>query len=114
MTIRGQKFKISQLICLGLYYGLARWFPQSNRLFNIGGLFRRGLCKHIFKKCGRCFNVERGACFGSGVNIEIGDYFGIGLNAFIPGDTIIGNYVIMGPNCIIFQSNHKTDDITVQ
>lgn len=67
----------------------------------------------MFKKSGRCINIERGACFGSGVNIEIGDYSGIGLNAFIPGDTIIGNYVMMGPNCIIFQSNHKTDDITV-
>lgn len=110
MVIRGQKFKISQLICLSLYYGLARWFPQSGRWFNFGGLIRRSLCKHIFKKYGRCFNVERGACFGSGVNIEIGDYSGIGINAYIPGDTIIGKYVMMGPNCIIFQSNHKTDD----
>lgn len=28
MTIQGQSFKVSQLICLALYYGLARWFSK--------------------------------------------------------------------------------------
>ncbi len=110
MTIQGQSFKVSQLICLALYYGLARWFPKSGVLFNIGGGFRRALCKHIFKKYGKKFNVERGAFFGKGVEIEIGDYSGIGINANIPGDTIIGNYVMMGPNTIIFPHNHEFSD----
>ena len=113
MIIRGQQFRFLQLVCLLFYYGIARWLPQTGRCFNIGGKSRRLLCKHIFLKCGKNVNIEKGACFGSGVNIEIGDFSGIGLNAFIPGDTIIGNYVMMGPNCIIFQSNHRTDDITV-
>lgn len=112
MVIKGQVFKVYQLIYLAFYYGLARWLPQTGRFFNMGGIIRRILCKGIFKKCGKNVNIERGACFGSGVNIEIGDYSGIGLNAYIPGDTIIGKYVMMGPNCIIFQSNHKTDDIS--
>lgn len=110
MTIKGQSFKISQLICLALYYCLARWFPKSGLFFNIGGGFRRLLCRHIFKKCGEKFNVERGAFFGKGVEIEIGDYSGIGINANIPGDTIIGNYVMMGPNCTIFPHNHEFKD----
>lgn len=110
MNIYGQQFNVSQLICLALYYGLARWFPKSGMLFNIGGRFRRALCRHIFRKCGKKINVERGAFFGKGVEIEIGDYSGIGINANIPGDTIIGNYVMMGPNCTIFMNNHKTDD----
>lgn len=45
-----------------------------------------------------------------GVKIEIGDYSGIGINANIPGDTIIGNYVMMGPNTIIFPHNHEFSD----
>lgn len=113
MIIHTKKIKVSQLICLALYYGIARWLPQSGRFLNIGGLIRLIFCKGIFKKCGKNVNIERGACFGSGVNIEIGDYSGIGINAYIPGDTIIGKYVMMGPNCIIFQSNHKTDDTSI-
>lgn len=111
MTIRGQYFKISQLISLALYYGLARWFPRSGIFFNVGGSFRYVLCRHIFKKCGKNVNVERGAFFGKGVEIEIGDYSGIGLNANIPGDTIIGDYVMMAPNCHIFNRNHNYSDI---
>ena len=111
MTIRGKQFKILQIICLCLYYGIARWFPKSGPFFNIGGRFRRVLCRQIFKKCGKCINVERGAIFGSGTEIEIGDYSGIGINANIPSNTIIGNYVMMGPNCIIFPHNHEFKDV---
>ena len=111
MTIRGQYFKISQVICLLLYYGIARWLPQSGHFFNFGGWCRRVICRGIFKKCGKSINVERLAFFGKGIDIEIGDYSGIGINANIPGDTIIGNYVMMGPNCIIFPHNHDFSDL---
>lgn len=111
MTIRGQQFRITQIVCLALYYGIARWMPKTGHCFNIGGVLRRFLCKHIFKKCGRKVNVERGAFFGKGIDIEIGDYSGIGVNANIPGDTIIGNYVMMGPNVIIFPHNHEFKDL---
>ena len=113
MTISGQAFRISQLLCLGLYYGIARWLPKSGHFFNLGKYSRRALCKHIFKKCGEHVNVERGAFFGKGVEIEIGDYSGIGINASIPGDTIIGKYVMMGPNCTILMNNHRTVDTSV-
>ena len=56
-------------------------------------------------------NIERRAWFGSGANIEIGDYSGIGINAHIPSDTIIGRYVMMGPNCFILDVNHEITDI---
>ena len=111
INIHGQPFKVSQIICLVLYYGIARWLPKSGLFFNIGGSCRRALCKHIFAKCGKSINVERGAFFGKGVDIEIGDYSGIGINANIPGDTKIGNYVMMGPNCIIFPHNHDFSDL---
>lgn len=56
-------------------------------------------------------NIERGAWFGPGANIEIGDYSGIGINAHIPSDTIIGRYVMMGPNYFILDVNHEITDI---
>lgn len=112
MKIKNRKINVLQIICLVLYYGVARWLPKSGCCFNIGGICRRIVCKGIFKKCGEKINVERGAFFGKGLDIEIGDFSGIGINARIPSDTIIGNYVMMGPYCEIFMSNHETKDIT--
>ena len=112
MKILGQDLTLSQLIFLTLYYGIARWLPKSGYLFNMGGAARLFCCKRIFKKCGIKVNIERGAFFGKGVDIEIGDYSGIGINANIPGDTIIGDYVMMGPNVTIFPQNHQACDIS--
>lgn len=110
MNIYGQQFKLSQIVFLVFYYSIARWLPKSGLCLNVGGLMRRWCCKHIFKKCGKKINIERGAFFGKGIDVEIGDYSGIGINANIPGDTIIGDYVMMGPNVIIFPHNHNFSD----
>lgn len=111
MTIHGKTIKIGQIICLALYYGFAQFLPKSNTFFNVGGGIRFFLCKHIFKKCGKHVNIERKAFFASGIDIEIGDYSGIGINAHIPNGTIIGDYVMMGPNCFILDVNHKVSDV---
>lgn len=113
MRIKGKSISVTQIICLILYYGLARYLPKSNTCGNIGGAIRRILCKRIFKKCGENVNVERGAFFASGVDIEIGDYSGIGINAHIPNGTIIGDFVMMGPNCFIQDVNHNYENIEV-
>lgn len=113
MNIYGKKISLKKIICLILYYSIARYLPQSHRFFNIGGWSRYQLCRVIFKKCGIKVNVERGAWFGTGANIEIGDYSGIGIDAHIPSDTIIGKYVMMGPNCYILDVNHKVDDVQI-
>ena len=78
----------------------------------MGGSIRYLLCRQIFKKCGKHVNIERKAHFASGVDIEIGDCSGIGINAQIPNGTIIGDYVMMGPNCFIMDVNHRTSDVT--
>ena len=111
MTIHGKTIRIGQIICLALYYGFAQFLPKSNTFFNVGGGIRYCLCKHIFKKCGKHVNIERKAFFASGIDIEIGDYSGIGINAHIPNGTIIGDYVMMGPNCFILDVNHKISDV---
>ena len=78
----------------------------NQTLMAMWGVIRYALCKHLFKKCGKHVNIERKAFFASGIDIEIGDYSGIGINAHVPNGTIIGNYVMMGPNCFILDVNH--------
>ena len=110
MKIHGKQVSLLQTFCLIVYYSIGRYLPESHKFYNLGGCVRYHLCKHIFKKCGKYVNIERGAWFGTGVNVEIGDYSGIGINAHIPSDTIIGKYVMMGPNCFILDNNHRFDD----
>lgn len=110
MLIDKKEINIKKIICLLLYYSIAQYLPQSGRLLNIGGVIRLCLCKRIFKKCGSHVNIERRAWFGSGANVEIGDYSGIGINCHIPSDTVLGKYVMMGPNCFILDVNHKVSD----
>lgn len=113
MVIQGKSIKLSQVLCLALYYGIAQYLPKSHTFGNVGGVIRSQLCKHIFKKCGHHVNIERRAFFASGIDIEIGDYSGIGINAHIPNGTIIGNYVMMGPNCFILDVNHEISDTSI-
>ena len=108
MKIRGREFRISQFICLALYYGVFRYLPASYKC-GVGKHLRYFACKRIFKKCGKNVNIERMANFGSGLDIEIGDNSGLGINCHVPCNTIIGEYVMMGPNCYILARNHKFD-----
>ena len=100
---------------LGLILWLCKISAQVPYVFQffLGGVVRYQLCRYIFKKCGKHVNIERKAFFASGLDIEIGDYSGIGVNAHIPNGTIIGNYVMMGPNCYILPHNHKFDRLDI-
>lgn len=107
MKIRGVEIKISSLVCLAIYYGVAQYLPSSYNWWGVGKCIRYQLIKRIFKKCGINVNVERKANFGSGRGIEIGDNSGLGINCCIPSNTIIGNNVMMGQNCYILARNHS-------
>ena len=104
---------ITARICLCLYYGFAIYLPQSYKYRGIPGKIRRALCKKIFYKTGKSFNIEKGAKFGNGRLVEIGDYSGIGINCTVPNNIVIGNYVMMGPNCYILDSNHQFKDTSI-
>lgn len=106
MKINGKNIRLNQILSLVAYYGIARYLPESHSVIKFGGYFRRFLCKRIFRKCGSNINIERKAWFASGIDIEIGDNSGIGVNAHIPNGTIIGDNVMMGPNCYILDVNH--------
>lgn len=112
MKIKGKDFTVTQLVCLALYYGVAKHLPSSINPI-LGGAsknIRYQLVRRIFKKCGKFVNVERGVVFGRGTDIEIGDYSGIGINAVIPSTCKIGNHVMMGPNCYVLSRNHDFSD----
>lgn len=59
MIIKGKQLSLKKLLCLLLYYGFARYLPESHTFWQVGGGIRRFLCVRIFKKCGKEINVER-------------------------------------------------------
>ena len=73
------------------------------------GFFGRNLryfsAKCICKSVGRRVNIEKGAVFAS--DICIGDDSALGIRSYVEEGTIIGNYVMMGPECMIFTRNHR-------
>lgn len=95
------------------YCIFGKWLPESRRL-KLGKTIRCFFARRILKKSGKNLNVEKGAYFTPGVSI--GDYSGIGVNSELvavgndgAGEIIIGNYVMMGPECVIYTSSHKTE-----
>ena len=95
-----------------LYNIIGKQMPTSFSCFNIGQRRFRAFCgKLILKKCGKRVNIEKGAVFSS--KISLGDYSGIGKRASLQGTIIIGDHVMMGPECIIYTRNHRFDDLSV-
>lgn len=74
---------------------------------------RSKVASKLFDRSGRNINVEKGANFGTGKGIRIGDNSGLGINCKIRGPIIIGDDVMMGPDVMIFTSNHETKDINI-
>ncbi|WP_341200558.1 acyltransferase [Croceibacter atlanticus] len=106
---------MKRTICLIIYYGLARFLPKSNYpyLGKYAKYFRYILCKNIFEYCGENVNIQRMAFFGSGKKIRIGDFSGLGINCRIHDNTIIGENVLMGPNCYMMANTHLFDSINI-
>lgn len=97
--------------CAGLflYQAIGKHLPISySRLGGRAAKRFRGLCARlILDECGADVNVERGAVFSS--RVRLGDRSGIGINASIGGRTLIGNDVMMGPECTVYCRNHRFD-----
>lgn len=93
-----------------IYYNFAIYLPQRTHTFGkISCRIRYYICKHIFEYCGKDVNIEHGAKFGAGTKIRIANNSGLGVNCTIPNGSIIGNNVMMGPNCYIHERNHAFD-----
>ena len=105
--------KISRRVNKWLYFHIAKKMPES--FSSKGGAFacrfRVKTAKHFVVSIGKDVNIEKGAAVSEGT--VIGDRSGVGINANLHGPVIIGNDVMMGPECIIYTRNHRFDDITV-
>jgi maltose O-acetyltransferase len=97
-----------------LYYGLGRYLPPSTAP---GGhwfrLARGWMCSNVFLSAGTGLNVESRAWFGNGRKITIGSRSGIGIRCALHGDVQIGNDVMMGPETLVYTSNHDASDVAV-
>ena len=78
--------------------------PQSSRV-RLFGKIRCFFARMIIDSCGKNVNIEKGATIRPG--LKIGDGSGVGINSEIYGDVTIGNNVMMGPEVVIYTSNHK-------
>lgn len=98
-----------------LYIIFAKNLPRTYHS-RLSGKLRVFFGRRILKYCGKGVNIERGAIFNS--SCSLGDYSGIGikseLNGF--GGIIIGKYVSMGPEVVVYTCNHSTKrtDIPIQ
>lgn len=106
--------KIKRIFYSILYYFIGRHLPSSQSPYSFfSKKFRYILCKGLFKHMGNNVNIEHGVFFGSGSEITIGDYSGLGINSRVSGPLKIGKNVMMGPEVMIYTSNHKIDDLNI-
>lgn len=88
-----------------IYNVLGKHMPLSDGRMNFGSKKVRAFCgKLILRYCGKNVNIEKGAQFSS--EVSLGDNSGIGINAIISSFVTIGNDVMMGPECLIYTTNH--------
>ena len=100
--------KIERFLFRNLYFKVARFLPVSYMRGGRSAKKFRAFCASKFLvHVGKNVNIEKGAMITS--SMEIGDRSGVGINATMHGKVIIGNDVMMGPECIIYTSNHAFD-----
>ncbi len=100
--------KVERFLCRNFYFKIARFLPVSYTRGGKRAKKIRAFCASKFLKyVGKDVNIEKGAMITS--TMEIGDHSGIGINAKIYGRVIIGNDVMMAPECIIYTRNHAFD-----
>lgn len=76
----------------------------DGRLGKLGLKLRVSTARKFMIHVGNNVNIEKGARVTS--NCSVGDNSGIGINAKLHGTVLIGNDVMMGPDCIIYTQNH--------
>lgn len=103
---------MKRILGKALYALVGKHMPLSDSKISLGSKRVRGLCgKLILNHCGEHVNIEKGAQFSA--EISLGDYSGIGVNSLISSGVTIGNHVMMGPECMIFTTNHGMDRLDI-
>lgn len=95
-----------------IYEVFAKYLPVSNSWLNIGQKkIRNFLARHFAQNIAKTANIERGAQFSR--RVTVGHESGIGIRAYIQGETHIGDYVMMGPDCNIWTINHNMSQLDI-
>lgn len=106
--LKRQKLSLKHIFFTSCFYYIANHLPDTpfpgSRL---SALFRRFLCRKIFKACGKDVRIHAKVDFGTGKNIQVGDHSSINKRCWISHDTVIGADVMMGPEVIILSSSHS-------
>lgn len=96
-----------------LLYVLGSCLPNAHCVIKPVGIISkkyRQLCGLlILERCGKNVNIYPKAQFSS--SVKLGDNSDIGYRCRINEQVSIGKNVIMGPEVVIFTSNHATSDI---
>ena len=104
-----------RILCASIYYMFARHLPRTDRHFLFKRTwirkFRYIVCKGMFDYCGGGNNIEHMVYFGLGKGLKIGKFSGIGINAQLQTPLEIGDYVLMGPDVVVFTMNHETSSL---
>ena len=104
--------RVKVFIGKAIYNLLGKHLPLSDSKFSLGSKKIRAFCgRLILKECGVNVNIEKGAQFSS--EVCLGDNSGIGINAQISSYVSIGKDVMMGPECMMYTSNHGMDRIDI-
>ena len=105
--------KIKVFIGKVLYNLIGIHLPMSFSRFSLGSRRFRQFCAKLIlgDRCGKWVNIEKGAKFGEGLTLKHGA--GIGAYSEIPSDVVIGERVMMGSECLMFTSNHRTDRLDI-
>lgn len=96
-------------VALLLYLLLLKHLPATDNARMVFAAIRKirsSVGKMCFDECGEGINIEKGANFGTGSGI--GDNSGLGINCIVRGPLKIGKNVMMGPDVIIYTTNHET------
>ena len=95
-----------------LYRAIAKNMPLSDSKVSFGSKRLRALCgRLILPRCGKNVNIEKGAQFAD--DLRLGNNSGVGVNALIGPCVTIGNDVMMGPDCMLFTTNHGMANLSV-
>lgn len=104
--------RVKVFIGKAIYNLLGKHLPLSDSKFSLGSKKIRAFCgRLILKECGVNVNIEKGAQFSS--EVCLGDNSGIGINAQISSYVSIGKDVMMGPECMMYTSNHGMERIDI-
>lgn len=80
--------------------------------FPISQAIRRAACRLLFDKPGTRMNIGRKCRFSN--HIMIGDRSSIGDYAYITGELVIGDYVLIAPQCVFLGLDHVFDEETLE